>query len=174
MTDQEQIAKYQLALCLAEGLCPECKGEGHVFSKKYLVATPSEGEEHKPCPTCVQENHTARFTTIGNVPLLEGVREKCPLCEGTGIDNHPHPPFPSLKAGPCKKCQGRGWVPAYRTPADVWKWFEVIPTNAEVKLPSSLNSWAARQRVVDCIYEAISKGPLAFFQALAKSLGVKE
>ena len=79
-----KIARLQLALCLADGPCPNIG---------YLDKT---GKHQGDC----------RCLGSGRVPLLEGVREKCD-CDyhigrgGIWVSN----------AG-CPKCRGLGWGPS--------------------------------------------------------------
>lgn len=97
------------------------------------------------------------------VPLLEGVRAKCPLCRGATIiscdcvfDSIPH------DRDNCPDCQGRGWIPS----TDPWKWFGAF---AKWRLTIT-----ERQIPTLEVLASILNGELAFYQALAKALGVKE
>ena len=87
MTDQEQIAKLQLALCLAKKECPNHNPQSEA-QDDYMGGQ---------CRTC-------HGTT--KVPLLEGVREKCRSCDGKGKRVWKFNP-----KDVCPNCQGRAWVP---------------------------------------------------------------
>ena len=81
------------------------------------------------------------------VPLLEGVREKCPECDGG-----------KLAIDGCG-CQGRSWVPRPLL-TDPWPWFKAI--KAIWPVTGRPPGWD------------ISDGPLTLAQALAEALGVKD
>ncbi|MBU0846878.1 hypothetical protein KKH23_06770 [Patescibacteria group bacterium] len=159
MTDE--LARLQLALCLAEKECPECEGDCLITSQD----TP-----FKICDEC---------NTTGKVPLLEGVREKCPhihyggfgetdSCAGCGVlwkakyykeTNTYSGPNPEHGKG-CE-CQGRGWVP----PTDLFKYAKAL-----------YQIWEHDVRYDQELLEigfGVFKGELALLSNIAKALGVK-
>lgn len=92
-TDQEQIAKLQLALCLAVGPCPEVTRGIEFAGPEFLGSHPL---------SCICGGSS-------KLPLLEGVREECSVCLKWNDWERQH-----VKP-PCPSCQGRGWVPSGNT-----------------------------------------------------------
>ena len=140
------VEEYRRALCLLEKECPECKGEGHVFLRKYMDMGTEWKEEHTRCPTCTKEPGMALFTTIGKVLLLEGVREKCQIPH-IWVEKHPKE---------CE-CQGRGWVPTTN------------PFKYAVAAGRGVGYTEEKERICWSIFD----GELAFYSAFAKALGVE-
>ena len=133
------VAEYQLALCELMKECPyRPPGYGELL-----------GYNHMNCLTC--------HGTL-EVPLLEGVREKCPGIHIKAIEG--------VDYFYCDDCEGRGWVASQ----DPWKWFGAIrqvAVNAKTGGDSYLFS------KLSAILGNVWAGENPFYQALTKSL-VKE
>ena len=144
MTNQEQIAKLQLALCLAENKCP-CS---------------EQPWDNLPCQSCSDHESHGDWCIChgtGEVPLLEGVREKCSDCNGTGR----YPAMFGEDKGACYVCQGRGWVPT----TDPFKYATAYKRRWD-EAPLEVSSYPF------AVSASIFGGELAFYSALAKALGV--
>ena len=144
MTDQ--IVKLQLALCLAKGPCPSCG----FYSNPHVIAK---------CQTC---------HGTGKVPLLEGVREKCPSTHTEHWNGD------KWQLQDCDRCQGRGWVPSQ----ELENYFEALrPLYLAIEFSCQFPGWTCRLvgRSLMTVEGPWADTPkLAFCSALAKALGVKE
>ncbi len=141
MSEQE-IARIQLALCLKEKECPECLGY-------------RDPEATRECNVCLGS---------GKVPLLEGVREKCPTCLG-------HLYWVELPDGGrhlCVDCGRRGWVPS----TDPFKYGKAFSVVGLYLLRAEKDAVAAQVMVGEKDYYELMLEILQ--EALTKALGVKE
>lgn len=147
MTDE--LARIQLALCLKEKECPACR-PGGIADKSY-------------------GHFDLDHSSPGKVPLLEGVREKCPKCKGL----KDYPLIPGTYAA-CPTCNRRGWVPS----TDPWKWFEAVMRGGYdiTFIPFGVPVRGFKCLLKDSsgmIFQIEDTTELAFFRALAQALGVK-
>ena len=56
-----------------------------------------------------QEAHLAECPDPGRVWALPGMQEKCPGCNGSGLEKHEHIHGPYSRES-CTRCHGTGWV----------------------------------------------------------------
>ncbi len=143
------VVDYQLALCLLEKECPNWRHN----PGKGLPRTDDI------CPDCRE---------TGRVPLLEGVREKCPSC--LGAREHLRD---DMCLYLCELCQGRGWIPS----TDPLRYVEAVLSDKEWK---HLTFWVDKQKKRFVCYleggheEEANTLELSVLKALAQALGVKD
>ena len=136
------VADYQLAL--ASLPCPKCIGTGQYDSGDPMAKVKGD----YTCETC-----------SGSGFLLQGVRERCPICKGLPKYQEEDPD--------CSTCQGRGWIPS-GNPFKYAKAFKAWGRGIENPM---VDRWEGRIGV------AFFKGDLAYYEVTLEAieaLGVKE